>query len=51
MGGGGGGLGQHRRYNGIHIYIVYVVCSTIVVSHSSCRLASTSIMSKHIAIS
>ena len=28
------------------IYNVYIVCSTIV-SHSSCRLASTSIISKH----
>ena len=45
-----GGDGQHRRYYGIHTYNVYIVCSTIVVSHSSCRLASTSIIWKHIKL-
>ena len=49
-GGGGGGAGQHRRYNGIRIYNVYIVCSTIFVSHSSCRLASTSMISKYIKL-
>ena len=51
--GGGGGTGQHRRYNAyiyIYIYNVYIVCSTIVVFHSSCRLASTYIISKHIKL-
>ena len=33
----------------LHIYI-YIVCSTIVVSHSSCRLASTSMISKYIKL-
>ena len=46
-----GGGGEHRRYNCIRIYIMYILyvelCSTIVVSHSSCRLASTSIISKY----
>ena len=45
--GGGGGAEQHRRYNGIRIYIV---CYTIFVSHSSCRLASTSMISKYIKL-
>ena len=52
--GGGGGAGQHRRYNDIRIYTriynVYMVCSAIVVSHSGCRLASTSIISKYIKL-
>ena len=34
----------------IYIYNVYIVCSTIVVFHSSCRLASTYIISKHIKL-
>ena len=45
--GGGGGHEQHRRY--IYIYI-YIVCSTNFVSHSSCRLASTSMISKYIKL-
>ena len=48
-GGGGGGSEQHRRYNCIRIYI-YIVCSTIFVSLSSCSLASTSMISKYIKL-
>ena len=48
---GGGGAEQHRRYYGIRIYIyIYIVCSTIFVSHSSCRLASTSMISTYIKL-
>ena len=46
MGGGGASSIQWQPY----IYNVYIVCSTIVVSHSSCRLASTSIISKYIKL-
>ena len=50
--GGGGAEHQHRRYNGIriYIYIYIIVCSTIFVSHSSCRLVSTSMISKYIKL-
>ena len=52
-GGGGGGYWaassiQWHPY--IYIYNVYIVCSTIVVFHSSFRLASTYIISKHIKL-
>ena len=52
-GGGGGGLGSIvDTMASIYIYNVYryIVCSTIVVFHSSCRLASTYIISKHIKL-
>ena len=48
-GGGGGGVEQHHRCNCIRIYI-YIVCSTIFVSLSSCSLASTSMISKYIKL-
>ena len=46
MGGGdGGGMGSIvDTMASIYIYNVYIVCSTIVVFHSSCRLASTYII-------
>ena len=30
--GGGGGAGQHRRYNGIHIYIMYISYVLLLLS-------------------
>ena len=48
-GGGGGWVASSIQWYP-HIYNVYIVCSTIVVFHSSCRLASTYIISKHIKL-
>ena len=45
MGGGGGWAASSIQwYPYIYIYNVYIVCYTIFVSQSSCRLASTSII-------
>ena len=49
MGGGGGWAASSIQWHP-YIYNVYIVCSTMVVSHSSCRLASTSIISKQIKL-
>ena len=48
-GGGGGWVASSIQWHP-YIYNVYIVCSTIVVFHSSCRLASTYIISKHIKL-
>ena len=48
--GGGGGWAASSIQWHPYIYNVYIVCSTIVVFHSSCRLASTYIISKHIKL-
>ena len=48
---GGGRLGSIvDTMASVYIYNVYIVCSTIVVSRSSCRLASTSMISKYIKL-
>ena len=49
---GGGAASSIQWHPYIYImYILYVeLCSTIVVCHSSCRLASTSIISKYIKL-
>ena len=48
---GGGGLGSIvDTMASIFIYNVYIVSSTIVVFDSSCRMASTYIISKHIKL-
>ena len=49
MGGGGGGRAASSIQWHPYIYI-YIVSSTIFVSHSSCRLASTSMISKYIKL-
>ena len=47
----GGGLGSIvDTMASIYIYNVHIVCFTIVVFHSSCRLALTYIISKHIKL-
>ena len=49
-GGGGGGVSSIVDIMAsVYIYI-YIVCSTIFVSNSSCRLASTSMISKYIKL-
>ena len=54
MGGGGWAASSIQWHPYIYIYIyiynVYIVCSTIVVSRLSCRLASTSIISRYIKL-
>ena len=49
MGGGGGWAASSIQWHP-YIYNVYIVCSTSFVSHSSCRLAATSIISKSIKL-
>ena len=48
MGGGGGGLSSIVET--IASVYIYIVCSTIFVSLSSCSLASTSMISKYIKL-
>ena len=51
MYGGGGWVASSIQWHPYNIiYHVYIECSTIVVFHSSCRLASTYIISKHIKL-
>ena len=51
---GGGGLSSIvDTMASVYIYTciyIYIVCSTIFVSHSSCRLASTSMISKYMKL-
>ena len=48
MGGGGGGLSS--IVDTMASVYIYIVCYAIFVSHSICRLASTSMISKYIKL-
>ena len=48
--GGGGGGGLSSIVDTMASVYIYIVCYTIFVSHSSCRLASTAMISKYIKL-